>query len=102
MAEEACRLWGDHGAKPAPRESGRCARHSLHFAEVDFVYFVGHLVVVFVDAVEIEQDRDALARVVEVIAAIEDLLGIFRVVVLEVVGEIEIVSVDLAAECVQI
>src|SRR5919107_5987128 len=70
------------------------ARDRLHLLVVDLVGRVRGAVVVLVHAVEEEDDGDALARVVEVVAAVEEALGVVRLVVVVVVPDVEVRVVD--------
>src|SRR5882672_12294214 len=60
----------------------------LHFLKVDLVDRVAGTVVVFMLAVEKENYRNALARVVVMVAAKEEAVWILRIVVAIIVGDV--------------
>jgi hypothetical protein len=72
---------------PSGRENS--SRDFLHRFEIYLLDRIRDLVIIRVAAVHVEDDRHAFLRVVEMIGAIEELLGIVRIVVLEVEIQIE-------------
>src|SRR5689334_25320029 len=64
-----------------PRRHVDRPRDLLHLVVIDLIRTVTRAVIVFVHAVEEEDDRNPLARVVEMIAAIEETIRILRIVV---------------------
>ena len=64
-------------------------RDLLHLIVIDLLRLVARPVIVLMHAVKEENDRNALARVVVMIAAEEEPIGIRRIVVLRVLGQIQ-------------
>src|ERR1051326_5120352 len=81
-----------------PQRHVNRARDLLHLVVIDLLWLVPGAVIVFVHAVKEENDRNALARVVVVIAAEEEPVWISRIVVLSVVRQIQKRFVHVLAE----
>ena len=76
-----------------PHRGENRSRHFFHLLIINLVGRITDLVIILVDAVEIEDDRDAFFRVVEMIAAVKESLGVGRVVVFVVEIQLEITRV---------
>src|SRR4051812_3960918 len=89
------------GARASVGEFGReyedRARDGLHLLIVNLVGRVRGAVIVLMDAVEEEDDGDAFARVVEVVATVEEALGVVRlvVVIVELYAHVGVVDGDV-------
>src|ERR1041384_3122392 len=81
-----------------PQRHVNRARDLLHLVVIDLLWLVPRAGVVFVYTVKEENDRNAFARVVVVIAAEEEPVWISRIVVLRVVSQVQKRFVHVLAE----
>src|SRR5262249_37139156 len=78
------------------------ARDLLHVLVVDLFDRIRRAVVILMHSVHVKDDRDSLPRVVVMVAAIKELLGVFRVVILVVECKVQVRLVDRFAQVAQL
>src|SRR5262249_60235568 len=87
---------------PRQRQFSLDRPHTTPFLIIYFTLRCRQAMVIFMAARKIEYYRDALPRVVEMIAAIEEALGVVRVVVFVIEGEFEVRVINLFAQIAEV
>src|ERR1700754_3898003 len=91
---EVCPLWVELADSQFPTSSYKRFGSLLHLLIIDFVSRVARPVIIDVFTVKEEDDWNSFARVVEMVATVEESMWVGRIIVATIESNIEIVLIN--------